>query len=291
MAKDTFNSNSSACGQWETLLADALDGLLKPRDEAAFTAHMAVCPACAALFEDARLGREWLEFLSAEPEVPAGLLDRILSKTGPGQVESYGLGPGAENVIPMTPRPAPAFIPAWQRPGFIGNVRRYAEPRLLMTAAMAFFSISVTLSLTNVRLSSLSLASLRPAAVRSIMERQLNMASTPIIRYYDHSRFVHEVETTVRQLRRATEGQSGGGDNENQRKPSDTTPGESKQNPGQKDPGSPAATPQQTGNLPSGSAPSDSNNFLETSLTVQARPALSGGSAKALRERSTRWTA
>jgi hypothetical protein len=249
---------------------------------------MAVCPACTALFEDSRLGREWLEFLSAEPEVPAGLLDKILSKTGPGQVESYGLAASGGNVIPMPP----SYLQPWQRPGFVGNVRRFAEPRLLMTAAMAFFSISATMSLTHVRLTGLSLASLRPAAMRSVMERQLNMASTPIIRYYDHSRLVYEVQATVRQLRRATESQR---DGDNRQKPNDTTPGESKQNPGQKDPGSPAATPPQSNNLAdnlaSGPAPSDSNNFLETSQTVQARPALSGGSAKALRERSTRWTA
>ena len=78
------------------LLADALDGLLKPEDQAIFTAHMAVCPACAALFEEARRGREWLEFLSPEPEVPAGLLDRILAQTGPGQMEGYGLIPACQ---------------------------------------------------------------------------------------------------------------------------------------------------------------------------------------------------
>ena len=84
MAERNYNPNSPACGQWEMLLADSLDGLLKPEDEAVFTAHMAVCPACAALFEEARRGREWLEFLSPEPEVPAGLLDKILAQTGPG---------------------------------------------------------------------------------------------------------------------------------------------------------------------------------------------------------------
>src|SRR5208282_6066241 len=83
-------------------------------------------------------------------------------------------------------------IPAWQRPGFIGHIRRFAEPRLLMTAAMAFFSIALTLNLTGVRLSALRLSDLRPTAVRSFMERRLTMASTPIIRYYDHLRFVYE---------------------------------------------------------------------------------------------------
>ena len=48
--------NSPACGQWETLLADALDGLLRPEDEATFSSHMAVCASCTALFEEARRG-------------------------------------------------------------------------------------------------------------------------------------------------------------------------------------------------------------------------------------------
>ena len=78
--------NSPACGQWETLLADALDGLLQPEDEATFSSHMASCAACTALFEEARQGREWLEFLSPEPEVPEGLLDKILAQTGPGGI-------------------------------------------------------------------------------------------------------------------------------------------------------------------------------------------------------------
>ena len=92
-----------------------------------------------------------------------------------------------------------------------------------MTAAMAFFSIALTLNLTGVRLSSLRLADLRPSAVRSFMERRLTMASTPIVRYYDHLRFVYEVESRMRELRRATEGEGKGGDN-GQQKPRETAP-------------------------------------------------------------------
>ena len=106
---------------------------------------MAGCANCTTLFEEARQGREWLEFLSPEPEVPAGLLDKLLAQTGPGQVAGFGLATTAGNVVPITP--------AWQRPGFMARIRRFAEPRLLMTAAMAFFSIALTLNLTGVRLS------------------------------------------------------------------------------------------------------------------------------------------
>ena len=285
MAERTHIPGSAACGQWETLLAEALDGLLKPADEATFAAHMAACPACTALFEEARQGREWLEFLSREPEVPSGLLDRILAQTGPGQLAGYGLATGGGHVIPM--------IPAWQRPGLVGQVRRFAEPRLLMTAAMAFFSIAMTLNLTGVRLSGLRLSDLRPNAISSLMERRLTMASTPFIRYYDHSRLVHEVETTMRELRRTTEdGGQGEGEN-NRRKLQEQIPGESKQAPGNND-ASPRVEPPQQSVTPAvepAVAPArNDSDYLETSLTIQ-RPAHSGGSRKEIRERSTVWTA
>ncbi len=312
MAERTFIPNSPACGQWETLLADALDGLLKPEDEAVFTAHMAGCPACAALFEEARRGREWLEFLSPEPEVPAGLLDKILAQTGPGQVAGYGLVAGS-NVLQMPAPHSTAYkdrvpgSPAWQRPGFMGHVRRYAEPRLLMTAAMAFFSIALTLNLTGVRLSSVKLAGLRPTTVRSFpnaarsfLERQLTMASTPIIRYYDHSRFVYEVQSRMRELRRFTESEG-----YNRQRPNEAVPGESRQIPVHKHGGTSVDPPQQSDNPVTGPAHNHCNDFLESSLTYQDRSttpaasirlrgpgsAHSGGSVTAIRERSTLWTA
>ena len=287
MAERTHIPSSPACGLWETLLADALDGLLKPEDEATFTAHMAACPACADLFEEARRGREWLEFLSPEPEVPAGLLDRILAQTGPGQVAGYGLVPGSGNVLPM-PQP-------WQRPGFVGQVRRFAEPRLLMTAAMAFFSIALTLNLTGVRLSNLRLSNLRPTAVRSVMERRLTMASTPIVRYYDHLRFVYEVQSRMRELGITTENQ-GQGEGSGEQKPKDAAPGESKQNPGHKEGGSRIDPPQRSGNPTLSPARIDSTDYLETSLTFNRntrafRRLQNSTTGTAIRERSKVWTA
>jgi hypothetical protein len=305
MAERTHHPNSTDCIQWEMLLADALDGLLRAEDQALFSAHKSACPACAALFEEARRGREWLEYLSPEPEVPAGLLDRILAQTSPrqsGQIEGYGLmaaGGSPRRVVPMPQLSTPAHTnrvpgtPAWQRSGIMASIHRFAEPRLLMTAAMAFFSIALTLNLTGVRLSTVRLADLRPVDVRSIpgearsfLERRLTMASTPVIRYYDHSRLVYEVESRVRELRRATE------DN-NRQKPSEVSPGESKQTPGRIDGGTPNNSPQQSGNQP---AMNNSNEFLETSLKFQGTaPAFRRLQKNTMgtepRKRSTIWTA
>ena len=251
MAGSTHIPNSPACGQWETLLADALDGLLRPEDERVFSGHMATCAACTALFEESRRGREWLEFLSTEPEVPEGLLDKILAATGPGQVAGYGLVTGSSDVLPI-PQP-------WQRPGLMARVRRFAEPRLMMTAAMAFFSIALTLNLTGIRLSDLRVSNLRPTAIRSFMERRLTMASTPIIRYYDHLRLVYEVQARMRELRRSNQGE---GTQDQQQNIQPANPGESKQNPPHKDGGSRVDPPQQSG-VPA----IDDPDYLETSLT------------------------
>ncbi len=239
MAEHTQNPGanipgSPACGHWETLLADALDGVLAPQDEAVFTAHKAGCTACAALYEEARQGREWLNFLSAEPEVPAGLVERILAHTGPGHKMAQPVLAGAGAMA------APA-VPAWQRPGFMGWVRRWAEPRLMMTVSMAFFSVALTLSLSGVRLSQVRLSSLRPTAVRSFMERQLAMASVPIIRYYDHLRLVYEVQSQMRQLRGRNDEEPQQGSPRNQVQPAGQ--GESKH----KDGGSRVETPEAPG--------------------------------------------
>jgi hypothetical protein len=288
--KDRTNiPNSPACGQWETLLVDAMDGLLRPEDEVTFSAHMAACASCTEMFEQVRRGREWLEFLAPEPEVPAYLLDKILVETGHGKLDPGKLvvagGPAVgANLLTMTP--------AWQRPGFKATMRRFAEPRLLMTAAMAFFSIALTLSITGVRISSIKMTDLRPASLRSMLEKRIMTASTPIVRYYDHLRFVYEVESRMRELRRTTESE----DTTPQR-PKDAAPGESKQNPGHKDGGSRVDPPQQSVSP----TISDSTDLLEASLTFpvlpsiylagQEGPAHSGGSALEVRERSTKWTA
>ena len=300
MVERTNIPNSPECGQWETLLADALDGLLSPKDEATFNAHMATCAACTALYEESRRGLEWLEILSPEPEVPAGLLDKILAQTGPGQVAGYGLVTGGSDVLPL-PQP-------WQRPGFMGQVRRFAEPRLFMTAAMAFFSIALTLNLTNVKLSSIRLVDLKPTNIRSFVERRVNMASTPVIRYYDHLRFVYEVETRMRELRRTSEDSNSLTPSQNSAPGHDATPGhdtapgQSKENPGSQNPnhkdGGSRVDPPQQSVSPTYNEVTD---LLESSLTFpvltdpwvegQEGSAQSGGSSVEVRERSTKWTA
>lgn len=181
------------CDDWESLLADALDGRLPVAQTQAFHAHSAGCVACADLLDHAKQGREWLGFLHAEPEVPASLVSKILDKTtGAGAIPVpviAAAGAGAS--------PAAAVAIPWRR--------SFHETRLLMTVAMAFFSIALTLDMVGVRVTNLHLADLRPATISSTLSRQFYSARGSVVRFYDNMRFVYQLESRVREMRGNTE--------------------------------------------------------------------------------------
>lgn len=192
---------SPACGRWETMLVDALDQefsaqRLSIEDQAFFDQHRAACSNCAALLEQSSCGRQWLACLDAAPEPPSDLIDRILQHTGPGWMPAAPIPQFAGAVVP----------PVWQQPvGRLAWLRRFTEPRLMMTAAMAFFSIALTLSLTRAQLRQIHATDLNPGSMRAVLERRIATASTPVVRYYDHLRFIYEVESRVREMQRSTD--------------------------------------------------------------------------------------
>ena len=187
------------CEQWEALLVDALDGTLGATESAAFYAHRDTCLACAQLLEESKRGSEWLHFLETEPEVPADLISKILARTS-----------GAEDTQPaMVPAGLPLAIPtaAGWAGGWTGGwlpvmERHAAQSRWIMTAAMAFFSIAFTLNMTGVKLNGFRLADLKPTTLASGLTRQYYVANKSVMRYYDNLRFVYELESRVREMRR-----------------------------------------------------------------------------------------
>jgi hypothetical protein len=187
--KPEGNPGGLRCEEWELLLTDALDGRLPPAEAAAFAAHSTGCPACADLLAHARQGREWLGYLHTEPEIPADLVTRILDKTvGVGAVPVpliSGAGPGTG---------AAAAVMPWRR--------NFHEMRLLMTVAMAFFSIAVTMNLAGVKLSNLNMADLRPSTIGGALSRQFYGAQGTVVKFYNNLRFVYQLESRMRELRR-----------------------------------------------------------------------------------------
>lgn len=188
---------SLSCDEWEMLLAESVDGLLPTEQRIAFDAHGTACPVCAELLKQAQQGREWLHFLEEEPEIPTGMMDRILSKTsGAAAGAPLAIGGGVATHIPVHLLGVPLRRSMW-------------DSRMMMTVAMAFFSLALTLNvalnLAGVRLTSLKLSDLTPASMEMNLTQQFYGAKKSLVQYYDNLRLVYEVESKMRDLRRNEE--------------------------------------------------------------------------------------
>src|SRR5579859_726023 len=181
------------CDEWENLLADALDGTLSAADAAAFARHHRECVLCAQMLKETEQGRSWMKYLAVEPEVPSDLLQKILART------SGGLQTGV-----AVPAVSLAARPAWHRV-MLPAVRQVMEPRLMMTLAMAFFSIALTLNLAGVKLTDLRASDFQPSRLRANITRQYYSTNEQVTKYYKNLRLVYEMESRVRELRRTTD--------------------------------------------------------------------------------------
>jgi Putative zinc-finger len=186
------------CTQCEDMLTDVLDGTLSPADQAAFDLHILGCPTCSDMLADAQRGAAWLEMLrDPRPEPSPDLFERILAQTS-GQVSGLSpvkigdIAPATSitaKILPFRNRIASVFRP---------STPTFFHPRLAMTAAMAFFSIALTLNLTGVRLSAVKLSDLRPTSIK----RSFYAANAGVVRYYDNLSVVYQLESSVRDLQR-----------------------------------------------------------------------------------------
>lgn len=220
------------CAECEAMLADALDETLSPKQQATFESHMAGCPSCSAMLAEAKRGLMWLEMLhTPRPEPPPDLMARILEITSV-DAERQALSAARPDIVlgttdyirlpqPRTPNTllgGPMMVPS----GIPGSPyvalsslpfktrmaytlrslgQTMLQPRLAMTAAMAFFSIVLTLDLTGVRVRDLRLSSFKPSSImRSAYE-----AKARVVRYSDNLRVVYELESRVRDLQRSTD--------------------------------------------------------------------------------------
>jgi Putative zinc-finger len=194
------------CIACEEMLTDFLDGSLGPADQIWFDQHVASCVACDRMVADAQRGAAWLEMLkSPRPEPSASLIERIIAQTsGQENASVTSLEPviigqpltlvpssGDEWAAPKRVLQFPSFG-KWFGPRAGGGF----EPRLAMTAAMAFFSIALTLNLSGVRLDQLRASNLSPTKVKQTYYE----ASADAVRYYDNLRVVRVMESRVQQV-------------------------------------------------------------------------------------------
>lgn len=184
--------NRMSCSEFDALLSQAIDGTLAGEKLALFEAHGRVCQLCGPLLSEAEAGHTWLKSM-AEVEPPAELVTNILLGTS-------GIVSAKRHVAgKLEPASWLGRLRDWA--GIIGSpiVAMARQPRFAMSFGMAFFTLSVTLSLAGVKLSDIRHMDLRPSAIR----RTYYETSGRVVKYYENIRFVYEIESRVRQFKEA----------------------------------------------------------------------------------------
>lgn len=186
------SKNGMQCAEFDALLNEALDGTLAgPRLES-FQAHARVCAVCGPLFAEVDGGRRWLKSL-AEMEPPANLVHNILVATTGYESQRVAIRPEGKSAWMDT-------VTGWLRPLFAPVLSVGRQPRFAMSFGMAFFSLSVSLSLAGVKVSDMRRVDLRPGAIK----RTYYEATGRAVKYYENIRFVYEIESRVREFKRVT---------------------------------------------------------------------------------------
>lgn len=175
------------CAEVEALLSEALDGALPGPTLAAFEAHQQGCASCRSTVAEARAGMRLLHALD-DAEPPRNLVHNILAQT-------IGALPSEHAVVPprgegwlekLKGRLAPVFAPV-------------VTPRFAMSFGMAFFSITMLLGIAGFRFGDVRHWDLTSKGI----QRTYYATEARVMRYYDNMRLVYEIESRVRDLRKA----------------------------------------------------------------------------------------
>jgi hypothetical protein len=175
------------CAEFEALLADALDATLPGTTLAAFQAHQQECEACAAMYQQAAAGMHWLKSLE-DIEPPKQLLHHIFAQTigSVAETSTQAAPAGGSWLEKLKARVAPVFAPVM-------------TPRFAMSFGMAFFSITMLANIAGVHASDLRHVDLTAKG----LQKTYYSTEARVVRYYENIRLVYEIESRVRDLRRA----------------------------------------------------------------------------------------
>jgi hypothetical protein len=181
------NQSGMQCVEVEALLAEALDGTLQGSTLAAFEAHQQSCATCQAMVAESKAGMHWLKGLD-DAEPPRNLVHNILAQTiGALPSEHAVPKPRGEGWLEkLKGRLAQVFAPV-------------ATPRFAMSFGMAFFSITMLLGIAGFHFADVRHLDLSSKGItKTYYETQAR-----VMRYYENMRLVYEIESRVRDLRRA----------------------------------------------------------------------------------------
>jgi len=184
--------NGMQCSEFEALLFDALDNHLTGERQERFRAHARVCAKCGPMFAEAEAGQHWLKSL-VEVEPPANLVNDILAATS--GIPSYRLQEIAASAHQTS---LGERIREWADSLLAPVWSTVRQPRFAMSFGMAFFSLSVALSVAGVKP-----GDVKPETfTRAGMRRTYYTTTARVVKYYENIRLVYEIESKVQEIRK-----------------------------------------------------------------------------------------
>src|SRR5579864_2452582 len=184
--------NGMACSEFEALLADALDNAISAEQRQAFDEHGRSCEVCGPMLAEALEGMVMVRGL-AELEPPKNLMHNILAATSRKEATAEQIAEEAKL-------------------GWMDRLRRSLRPqvggllhsRFAASFAMAFFSLSITLTLAGVKISDVKNVDFHPTALRKSAVLGFTHVEAKVTSYYENLRLVYQVQARVRELKKNT---------------------------------------------------------------------------------------
>jgi hypothetical protein len=176
------------CAEFEAIVAEALDVSLHGTTLAAFEAHQASCAACSSVYQEAAAGMHWLKQLE-DVEPPRNLVHNILAQTigTVPEVSARAVATASDSWIDrMKAKIGAGFAPVM-------------TPRFAMSFGMAFFSITLLANIAGFHVSDLKHVDVSLKGI----QKTYYTTQARVVRYYENIRLVYEIESRVRDLRRA----------------------------------------------------------------------------------------
>jgi len=166
------------CAEFERLLSDYLDGVLRPAEREELELHRQECVGCDELARDAAAG---MAFLAGVPdlEAPPELITRILYRA-PQALASAEPKRGIRK-----------WISGWMQP--------VLQPRFVMGMAMTILSLSMVGRIIGLPQRQLKPEDLQPSQIVMGIEDRLARAWDRAVKYYENLRLVYQIQTQLQE--------------------------------------------------------------------------------------------
>ncbi|MBV8550800.1 MAG: zf-HC2 domain-containing protein [Acidobacteriaceae bacterium] len=174
------------CVEFESILADYIDGTLAASQRAAVDQHAETCPACREFMADVAGAIGVLQRMP-QVEPPAELITRIAYQAPVGRVRH-----------PAEHRSFLSRLAAkWLQP--------ILQPRIAMGMAMTLLSFAMLERCTGIRVQHIQAADLSPVRIWDGVEDKALRVRDRVMKSYENLRVVYEVETRLNDLQEQQE--------------------------------------------------------------------------------------